>query len=164
MLYDKLTLVSPVSLRGVLSPHYWQEEEADIEATQETTELPIWLRTLSQPPQHTHTHHPHGSAWHAGEEGPTLFSATGAERAYRQMDDLDRLLPCSSHKLSHTISYCNYHCNHGERRKQRHFFMMFICCNHFKSPTFVRQKNVTWEAQDVILYQSCTFQFIYSPT
>lgn len=29
---------------------------------------------------------PRGWDWHAGEGGPTLFAATGAERASRQMD------------------------------------------------------------------------------
>lgn len=120
-----------MSLRGVLSPHYQQEGEADTEATQGKTEPPIWLRTLHQPPTpptHTHTDCPHGSAWHAGEGGPTLFSATGAERTYRQTK-ISTGLPAALffHELSHTISYGNYHgsqCNRDERRKQRYF----SCC------------------------------------
>lgn len=92
----------------MLSPYYQRAHGGDIQATPGKTEPPFWLRALRQThmkaltlqpsnlPTPPHSR-PSGWAWHAGKGGPTLFAATGAERASRQMDDLDRSACCLVH-------------------------------------------------------------------
>ena len=155
-----------MSLRAMRSPYYRRAGEAGAEAALKKTEPPFWLGTLRQP-----TIKPSPSIPHTSTPAPWRSLACRWGRPHfvichwswksiqtdRQTDDMTGP-PAAGfiRELSHTISYCNYHCRRDfdGRRALKAFLVMCISCNRVTSLTLDRQASVIQHVldQDVILH------------